>query len=159
MNSPTPATAPRPAYDKALPNIEPGTQPFWDALRQHRLIYQACHGCNTTFAPYQPVCPACWSEDLEDRESTGRGRIYTFSVVHRAPTPAFRPDLPYVVAIVQLDEGFYLTTNIVDCPVQDVRIDLPVQVEFVDATAEITLPKFRPSDGAAALHKETEVTP
>jgi uncharacterized OB-fold protein len=60
--------------------------------------------------------------------------------------PAFRPDVPYAVAIVQMDEGFYMTTNIVGCEVQDVRINLPVHVEFVDVTEEITLPKFRPMD-------------
>jgi uncharacterized OB-fold protein len=146
MNNPSATPTPRPAYDKVLPTIEPGTQPFWDALRQRRLIYQKCRGCGNTFAPYQPVCPSCWSEDLEDRQSTGQGSIYTFSIVHRAPMPAFRPDLPYAVAIVQLDEGFYLTTNIVDCPVQDIQIDLPVRVEYVDVTADITLAKFRPRD-------------
>jgi uncharacterized OB-fold protein len=146
MNHPSPATASLPVYDKVLPAIEPGTHPYWNALRQHRLIYQSCRVCRCTFAPYQLVCPSCWSEDLEDRQSTGRGIIYTFSIVHRAPMPAFRPDVPYAVAIVQMDEGFYMTTNIVGCEVQDVRINLPVQVEFVDVTEEITLPKFRPID-------------
>jgi uncharacterized OB-fold protein len=131
-------------YDKPLPVIEPGTQPFWDALRKHELIYQRCRSCDQQFAPYQPVCPSCWSEDLEDCKSSGRGRIYTFSIVYRAPMPAFRPDTPYVVAIVELEEGVFLTTNIVGCPVDRVEIGMLVEVEYIDATEAITLPKFKP---------------
>lgn len=133
------------AYDKPLPSIEPGSQAFWDALRRHELIYQHCRACGHEYAPYQPVCPACLSEDLEDRKSSGRGTVYTFSTVYRAPTPAFKADLPYVVAIVQLEEGFYLTSNIVGCPADQVKIGMPVVVEYADVTPEVTLAKFRPA--------------
>lgn len=136
-------------YDKPLPAIEPGTQAFWDALREHRLVYQACRACGHRFAPYQVMCPACWSADVEDRDASGRGTVYTFSIVHRAPMPAFRPDVPYAVAIVQLDEGVYMTTNIVGCAMEEVRIGMPVEVEFVRATDDITLAKFRPARSAS----------
>lgn len=131
-------------YAKPLPSVEPGTEPFWEALREHKLIYQHCRACGHEYAPYQPVCPNCWSEDLEDRESCGRGTIYTFSTVYRAPTPAFKPDLPYVVALVELEEGFYLTTNIIDCPAEEVHIGLAVEVVYADVTPEVTLAKFKP---------------
>lgn len=134
-----------PAYDKPLPNIEPGTQPFWEALRRHELIFQHCLSCGTDFGPYQPLCPSCLSDKFEDRKSSGRGTVYTFSVVHRAPMPAFRADIPYVVALVALDEGFYLTTNIVGCPADEVKIGMPVEVEYFDVTPEVTLAKFRPT--------------
>lgn len=133
-----------PAYTKPLPSIEPGTQPFWDALRRHELVYQHCRECGHEYAPYQPVCPSCWSEDLADKKSSGRGTVYTFSVVYRAPTPAFKPDVPYVVAIVELEEGFYLTTTIVGCVAEEVKIGMAVEVDYADVTPEMTLAKFRP---------------
>lgn len=133
-----------PSYDKPLPDIEPGTQPFWEALRRHELIFQRCRSCEHEFGPYQPVCPSCLSEDLEDRKSNGRGTVYSFSVVHRAPMPAFRADIPYVVALVQLAEGFYLATNIVGCPADQVKIGMAVEVDYLDATPEITLARFKP---------------
>lgn len=144
MNNSNPPARNLPAYDKPLPAIEPGAQPYWDALRRHELIYQKCRSCGTQFSPYQPLCPQCWSEEVDDRKSSGRGRVYTFSIVYRAPMPSFKADLPYAVAIVELDEGFFMTTNIIGCPPDQVRIGMPVEVEFVDATDDITLPKFRP---------------
>lgn len=144
MSETTAAPASKPAYDKPLPSIEPGTQPYWDALRRHELIYQRCRSCGHQYAPYQPVCPKCLGEDIEERQSSGHGKIYTFSVVHRAPTPAFKADLPYAVAIVELDEGFYLTTGITGCPADQVAIGMPVEVEYFAATESITLAKFKP---------------
>jgi len=114
-------------------------------LRRHELIYQQCRACQNRFAPYQPNCPNCWSDDVEDCKSAGRGTIYTFSIVHRAPVPAYRPDLPYAVAIVQLTEGPYYTTNIIGCPVDEIRIGMPVEVIFDDVTDQITLAKFKPA--------------
>ena len=127
-----------------MPTPEPGTLPYWRALQREELIFQQCRVCQHRFAPYQVVCPNCWSEEVEDRPSAGRGTLYTFSIVYRAPVPAHRPDLPYVVGLVQLDEGPYVTTNIVGCPVDDVRIGMPVEVVFDHVTDEITLAKFRP---------------
>lgn len=133
-----------PSYEKPLPDIAPGTEPYWNALREHRLIYQRCRDCGTTYAPYQPVCRNCWSENVEDLQSTGRGTIYSFSVVWRPPFPAFKADVPYVVAWVALEEGFYVTTNLVGGSHEEVQIDMPVQVLFEDVTPEVTLAKFTP---------------
>jgi uncharacterized OB-fold protein len=134
-----------PTYDKTLPEITAGTEPYWNALREHRLIYQRCRECATTYAPYQPNCRNCWSTNVEDLVSTGCGTVYSFSIVWRPPFPAFRPDVPYAVAWVHLAEGFYVTTNIVNCAPDDVRIDMPVQVVFDDVTPQVTLARFAPS--------------
>jgi hypothetical protein len=136
--------APEAPYAKPLPSPDPETKPYWEALRQHKLLYQRCSDCGTKFAPYQAICPACWSDEVRDCEACGLGRIYTFSIVHRAPMPAFRADLPYAVAIVELAEGVYITTNIVDCPADEIRIGMDVEVTFDAVTPQITLPKFRP---------------
>ena len=141
--SDTPTTT----YNKPLPSIDPGTERFWEALRQKELIYQRCRVCKREFSPYQPTCPSCWSADFEELKSSGRGTVYTYSTVYRAPTPEFRADLPYVVALIQLEEGFYMTSTIVGCPADEVRIDMPVEVEYFVATPEITLAKFHPIAG------------
>jgi uncharacterized OB-fold protein len=86
--------------------------------------------------------------NVEDLQSSGRGTIYSFSVVWRPPFPAFKADVPYTVAWVGLDEGFYVTTNLVRCSHEDVRIDMPVQVVFDDVTPEITLARFAPIAGS-----------
>jgi uncharacterized OB-fold protein len=133
-----------PGYAKTLPEIAPGTEPYWNALREHRLIYQRCRDCGTSYAPYQPTCRNCWSTNVEELQSSGRGTIYSFSVVWRPPFPAFKADVPYTVAWVGLEEGFYVTTNLIGCSNEDVRIDMPVQVVFDDVTPEITLARFAP---------------
>jgi uncharacterized OB-fold protein len=137
------------AYAKPLPSPDPETRRFWDALREHKLLFQKCQGCGTHFAPYQAICPKCWSDDVMDYKASGRGTVYTFSIVYRAPTPAFKPDLPYVVAIVELDEGVYFTTNLVGCPIDEVFIGMEVEVVFEDATEAFTLAKFRPLKSAS----------
>ena len=83
--------------------------------------------------------------DLEWREVSGRGTVYSFTVVRRTNNRAFLNDLPYVLAIVELAEGPRLTTNIVGCPPEAVRCGMPVQVSFDDVTPEVTLVKFRPA--------------
>jgi hypothetical protein len=133
------------AYAKPLPSPDPETKPYWEALRAHKLLFQQCSDCETKFAPYQALCPSCWSENVVDCEASGGGAVYTFSIVYRAPVPAFKADLPYAVAIVQLDEGVYFTTNLVGCSVTDVAIGMPVEVVFDDVSDTITLAKFHPT--------------
>jgi uncharacterized OB-fold protein len=89
-----------------------------------------------------PVCTTCFGPDLEWTDSSGRGTIYSFTVVWRPQTPAFT--VPYVVAIVEMEEGWYTLTNIVECPHEEVAIGLPVEVVFIPMNEEITLPMFRP---------------
>jgi len=133
-------------YDKPLPYITEEAEPFWEACRQHKLIIQRCKDCgHVQFYP-RVVCTKCWSDSLEWIETAGKGVIYSFTVVQRAPSPGFRPDVPYVIAIIDLDEGVRLMSNVIRCKPEDVRIDMPVIVEFDDVTEEVSLPKFRPAE-------------
>jgi len=84
------------------------------------------------------------SLELEFVPSTGKGEIHTFTVVHRAPTKVFEPEIPYVVAVIQLDEGVRMMSNIVDCPGEAVTIGMRVEVVFDDVSESITLPRFKP---------------
>lgn len=135
----------RPPPPKPLPTPTPITQPFWDAARQHKLSIQRCRSCERYVFYPRPFCPHCGAGDLDWTEVSGRGTVYSFTVARRATARAFAPDVPYVIAIVELDEGPRMATNIVGCELDDVRIGMPVQATFEDVTDEITLVKFRPA--------------
>jgi uncharacterized protein len=125
-----------------LPRPTSLTQPFWNACRDHRLTVQRCESCGTYVFIPQAFCPTCLGTDLTWVESSGHGSIVTFTVVWRAQTPAF--EVPYVVAVVRLDEGYEMMTNIVDVEPDDVTIGAPVEVRYVDVTPDVTLPCFAP---------------
>ena len=114
--------------------------PFWEATKRGVLRLQRCRVCKTYEWTPQMVCSHCLKDNLEWTDVSGRGRIYSFSVVHRPATPGFR--VPYVVGIVELDEGPRMLTNL-DVDPAEVRIDMPVEVAFEDA-GELALYRFRP---------------
>jgi uncharacterized OB-fold protein len=130
---------------KPLPRITPDTQPFWDALRERRLVLPYCRDCGQPHLPPGPVCPLCFSDRLEWRTASGRGRISTWTVVHKAWFPAFAGDVPYNVVQVELDEGPRLTASVVGFPNDRLAVGLRVVVDFDDVAAGITLPRFRPA--------------
>lgn len=131
-------------YEKPLPVLDPESQPYWDALKQHRLLLKHCRACQRSHHYPRELCPHCHSDDLEWKQAAGTGRIYSYTVARRPAGPAFKADTPYVVALVELDEGARLMTNIVTADVESVRIDQRVTVQFDDVTPDVTLPKFRP---------------
>jgi uncharacterized OB-fold protein len=121
------------------------TAPFWEAARRHELVCQRCTSCaNWIFYPREQ-CPICFSRQLEWAPVSGRGRVYAMTVVHQPAHAAFEPDVPYVYAIIQLDEGVRMPSNIVDCQPGDVKVDMPVVAVFEDVSPEWTLVKFRPA--------------
>lgn len=129
-------------YDKFLPEITPLHEPFWAALKEHRVVLQHCSDCGSfRFVPSE-ICP-CGSADFTWEPIAGTGEVYTYTVVHRAPTPAYQADAPYVIAHVTMDEGPRMISTIVDCEPGDVTIGLPVEIVFDDVTPELTLYRFR----------------
>jgi uncharacterized protein len=133
---------------RQLPRPSPESQPFWDGLRRHELLVQRCGACGRCFFPPSNRCQHCWSDDVAWEPVSGRGRLFSFTVFHRAYAAELADQLPYVVGIVELEEGPRLITNVVGCAPADVRVDMPVEVAFDDLTDEVTLHAFRP--GAAA---------
>lgn len=124
-----------------LPQPTALSQPFWDACRDGRLVVQHCADCGEyQFIP-QPCCTNCQSKSLEWAASSGRGTVYSYSVVHRAPRPQF--ETPYAVIIVAMEEGWHMLSNLLDCPPENIAIDMPVVVSFRRMSEEITLPLFR----------------
>lgn len=127
-----------------VPIPDPDTEPYWEAARQHRLLIRWCRSCQRhSFYP-RPFCPHCWSTDVEWVQASGRASLYTYSVVHVNDLPPFNERVPYVAAIVELEEGPRMETNIVDCEPDELRIGMPLVVDFRPLTEDITLPVFRP---------------
>ena len=119
--------------------------PFWDGLRHHRLSILRCRECRTFVHPPQASCPKCLSLDLTAEAVSGRGTVYSFTVVNREFAPGVKP--PYVAALVDLAEqdGLRLVTNLVNVTIDDVRIGMPVRVIFVDLEdGDATLAFFEP---------------
>lgn len=131
--------------DEIIPLPKPTelSQAHWDACREGKLKVQQCQQCKTYVFIPQPRCTHCQSSELDWVESSGRGKVYSYSVVHRAPRPQF--EVPFAVAIIELEEGWHMLSNVLECPMGDVKIDLPVEVRFRKMTEEITLPYFVPA--------------
>ena len=123
----------------------PLTGPFWAAVDRHELVRPVCDECGRSFFTPQVVCPYCLSSAWRYRKSTGRGKVYSHTTVHRPPDPSF--EAPYVIADVGLDEGWRMLTWIVNCDPESVTIDLAVQVCFVRGPDGGLLPAFEPETG------------
>ena len=133
------------SYNKPLPRPNADTQPFWDACRQHELRFQKCLGCNHVRWPASIICPSCYSKETEWIKAGGKGTVYTYTVYHQAFHPAFKEDIPYVTAIIELEEGPHFLSNIVGCDPAEVYCDMPVEVTWEDVDENYSLPKFKPA--------------
>lgn len=133
-------------YAKPLPFISEETRPFWDALHRHELRIPRCRQCRKYFFYPRSFCPFCLSDEIEWIKVSGKGKVYSYTVSYRAPSTGFAADVPYVFAIIELEEGVRLTSNVVGCLPEDVRIDMAVEVVFDDVTPEVTLAKFQPAE-------------
>ncbi|RME51527.1 MAG: Zn-ribbon domain-containing OB-fold protein [Caldilineae bacterium] len=129
---------------KPIPPIDPWTEPHWAAAREGKLLIQHCRACGRHIFYPRLACPYCAAAEPDWVEASGRGRVYTFTVVHNnAPSP-FLDDMPFVIAVVELEEGVRMMTNLVGCAPEAITCGMPVQVTFEKQTEAITLPKFTP---------------
>ena len=134
-------------YRKPLPTPSHISQPFWDAAKEHRLVFQRCRVCGTRVFYPRDVCPGpdCFGVGtLEWVQSSGKGWVYSFTISYQPAHPAFADEVPYVLAIIELDEGWRMNTNIVGIDPKEVKVGMRVEVVWDDVTPEFTLPKFRP---------------
>ena len=120
------------------PPINPETQPFWDATAQGKLLIKKCTACGEPHFYPRPHCPFCFSDKVEWQEASGRGTIYTYSVMRRAP-------IPYAIAYVTLAEGPTMMTNIVDCDLDSIRIGQAVRLVFKTSEGGPPVPMFTPA--------------
>jgi hypothetical protein len=125
---------PAPTHDNA---------PFYEAARKGELRFQRCGSCGTFRHYPRPICPRCLSRECAWEASSGRGTVYTWTVVRGPTLPAFAGRVPYNVVDVLMDEGVHFVSEVVDCPPEEIRAGMPVVATFVAASDEITLVKFR----------------
>ena len=134
-----------PAWKKPLPVESGETKPFWEACREGRFLIQRCRTCGKYQYHYKGFCSHCWTGEIEDVAASGRGKVWSYTVVHRTRMPGFQEEVPYVVALVELDEGVKVVSNIINCAPERVNIGLSVQLTFVRADATWTIPMFEPT--------------
>lgn len=130
--------------DKFLPRPTPESAPFWQGCRDQKLLLQYCTSCGTYQFYPRVVCASCMSEQIEWREVSGRGTVESYTIVARAVSEAYAPDVPYVIALITLEEGPRMMSNVIGCGHESVKCGLVVEVEFETWSDDITMPKFRP---------------
>jgi uncharacterized OB-fold protein len=121
------------------------SQPYWDGAHAGKLLFQECRGCGTRWHPPMPICPTCHSSQVDWREAAGRGSVYTYTIVYHPTHPAFQDQVPYVVAVVELDEGPRIVTSIKRCPVEAVHGGMRVSIFFEQVSDSISLPQAEPA--------------
>lgn len=136
---------------RILPHLTDWNRPFWQGGEVGELRFWRCQDCGYYLHPPQPLCPQCHSKALAVEAVSGRATLATYSINHQPWMPG--PELPYVVAIVEIDEqpSVRLTTNLVDCAHEAIRIGMPVEVRFehhADPAGDVWLPLFAPVEGA-----------
>jgi uncharacterized protein len=138
-----------PEIDKPLPEITADKKPYWEAAKRHELLLMKCSNCGHFRQPLYAgdsfMCPNCnTTRPPEWVKSAGRGKIITWTVIHRAFHPAFAGEVPYIVAIATLDEGVRMTANLRGVKPEDVKSEMEVEVFFEELTQDIKLAQFRP---------------
>jgi uncharacterized OB-fold protein len=131
---------------RARPIPTPETREFWDGTKAHELRLQRCDACAHVYFPPRPFCPSCACRKVTGFKASGKATLYSY-VIHHRPVPGFTP--PYAIAVVTLDEGPRMMSNIIDCPQtpEALELDMALEVAFEKLDDEITLPVFRPAKG------------
>ncbi|MFF5495785.1 bifunctional MaoC family dehydratase N-terminal/OB-fold nucleic acid binding domain-containing protein [Streptomyces aquilus] len=144
---------PRPQQELTRRNRPPRPRPvvnrdnagFWEGVRERRLLIQRCTACSTLRHPWLPGCATCGHPEWDTVEASGTGEVYSYVVMHHPPFPAFDP--PYAVALIELTEGVRMISNVIGVPYDEVRIGMPVRLEFEECDEELVLPVFRADKG------------
>lgn len=130
---------------KPIPVPTPETEPFWEGCRKEELRLQRCRACNQLQLPPRRYCASCLSDELDWQRASGRGQVRSYTVVSLPASPAFAADLPYVVALVRLEEGPTLLSGIRRCDPSSIEIGMAVEVEFEARGDDMRVPYFHPA--------------
>ena len=133
-------------YNKPLPAPQPESDFYWEKAREHQLWLRKCNDCLKAYFYPRDICPGCFSRNVTWIQSSGGGILHAFAIAYRAPSAAFKDDVPYVAAMVELEEGPRMPTRLIDIDPDPsvIKIGMPVTVVFEDITDKFALPKFRP---------------
>ena len=129
--------------ERPLPKITPLTEPFWSAAKARRLLVQRCEACGAHQFPPERGCPACGSPRMAWVEASGRASLYSWTIAYPPLLPYFAERAPWPIAVVELEEGPRMVTNLVGVPLDDYRVGLPLRAAFEDVDDETTLVVFR----------------
>jgi uncharacterized OB-fold protein len=129
-------------FDLPTPDLE--TQPFWDGCKEGRFLIRHCNACGADHYYPRPFCPTCWSNDVAWKEASGRATLYTYSIVHVNDLPPFGERVPYVAAIVELEEGPRVMTNVEGVEHDALQIGMPLVVDYKPISDAVTIAVFRP---------------
>lgn len=133
--------------DRELPEIYPETEFYWDGAKDGKLLLNNCTECEKPYFPPRPFCPTCGSRKTDVIEASGKGSLYSYVISH-LPAPGYKA--PFVVAVVMLEEGVKMVTNILDCPAEPeaLELDMPLEVTF-EKRGELAIPQFRAAVGSS----------
>jgi uncharacterized OB-fold protein len=131
---------------RLAPSTSPDTQFFWDGLREHRLLIQRCGGCGALRHPPRPMCPSCRSLTWDTVEASGHGTLHSFVMPQHPPLPFMEP--PYIVALVDLEEGTRIVSNLRDISPEHAAIGMAVEVFFETFDDDLVLHQFRPAEAS-----------
>ena len=126
-----------------LPVANADSLPYWNAARERRLLIRKCNACGTLHFMPRHLCPACWSDQLEWVEAKGTGSVHSFTIIRRAPMAVFAPRAPYVLALIDLDEGPRMMANVLGEDALSVRIGDRVKVTFEERGEGAMIPQFQ----------------
>lgn len=130
---------------KPFPLPDEESRPFFDGAREGTLMIRRCSACGTHLAPATDYCPECLGADLAWAPASGKGTLHTFAIMHQLYHPAFADETPYNVAVVELEEGPRINSNVVGIPNEELEVGMRLEVTFEDFGEGVSLPKFRPA--------------
>jgi uncharacterized OB-fold protein len=130
-------------YAKPLPSLAGLAGEFYAWCAKGELRFQRCSLCEAWRHVPRELCAECGSSEWSWEPSSGHGRVFTWTVATRAIQPAFKNDVPYAAVVVEMEEGVRLLSTVVDCPPDELIVDMPVEVTFEAVTSDVTLPMFR----------------
>ena len=128
-------------YTRPIPQADEESREFYEGARRHELMLMRCEGCGAWRMPSRPRCPDCWSTQTAWAKASGRGTLYSFGLMHQK-FPGFEDDVPYNYAIVELEEGPRIVTNIVGVAADEIRVNMPVVAVFDDIADDATVVRF-----------------
>ncbi len=128
-----------------VPDPSPLGAPYWAGAAQDQLLIQRCGSCGHLFHPPLPICPSCHSTEVVWQQASGRGKVFSYTIVHLAAHPDFADRVPYVAALIELEEGPRMVADILDVTPEEVQVDMPVRVKFVQVAEGAKLPQFVPA--------------
>ena len=134
--------------ERPIPKPTPETAHYWEGARRGELRLQRCNACAHAYFPPRPFCPECSSRDVSVFRASGKAKLYSYVISHMK-SPGYTP--PFAIAVVELEEGPRMMSNILDCEQtpEALVLDMPLEVTWEKLTDEITLPQFRPAGGAS----------